>query len=573
MNDESKAIIEFRKFDNTLSVKTKFDGRVDWHEANLSGEIHTSTLLFWVLCKVKDILFNMPVSDIECRPLPAGNDQLNSLIAKCASILNNTNALIKASAGKKDAARKNENVLIYNIDNGTRYVDLFNLLTRKYGNRFKYLEMASGFDKMNRVWRQNGIPMSIEDLLAYLEENKIQKIIAPNHYFLEKYLYLENINILSLFVYMGIEYIVVDNDIWDNVPGFLCKKFFSHESFTRFTFDPACHEYWDNAYKIPNVNYAAIPQDYENEVAMKCPDDDYDILILSNSRLALVKQFLKPILFLLDLIKRTNTSAFETVPLWYWAMRHMVTEIMQLTEFEKIHYNSALFNFFYAVTQFMKYEVIHSIQSDRGIKVFGDLGWGDVFPQYYQKKRLNHTEVKALFDNESDRYLYLMFNYAITYFDAAGATIDSISRNVPYINYPPIVRPKKLEGLRHLEYGSPEELNHLIDHFPEKFENREYHQAVRTMQAVFRESANDSQAKIVHGDKYNMRNSLYYQIHHEHMVLLEQKVISFIDTNESFLRHTFDAIFKGGTVQFTMENSSLFQRNYVQGIINSKTMK
>lgn len=566
------AIISVSIHDKSLCLKVVIDNKPSWHETKFDSQMKESIIdnlfQYWMLNAVRPLFFEMPFQEVKTSCTLKANGDFEKKIDKCAAnmsaCLSNTNDFIKNHESLKDIAENSRKILFFNTDHNNRYKWFYNVIKASENAEVIYMSMKTGFDSENRRWEDVDVPIQLPDLINLIEEENIKKIISVNNNFLEKYLYRTGIYLPALFHYLGVEYITLDNDPYDLAPfGYLSRSFFHCNSFARFSNVSVLNEFWDRKYGLKNVSYVSIPQNYERHDEFKELEDDYTLLVLTNSRLDNVKLDIYQILILLD--HMPDDSIFTDVQLWYMALRHMILEIMDMDEFERLYYNSRLHTFLYTVVQFLKYEVIYSLNTGRPIELYGDPGWKTVFPEYY-KKILNDKEIDELFSK--NRHLYLLLNASISYLDASGPVYDAISRNVPFINMPPLVKTDPFAGLKHIEYANSLELNDLVENM-NKTNNPELTAAIHFYQDVLIESNKSIQSRIINNKITWSEENLFERERKAHQILLDQKVEEYINKNESFLRDSFDIFFLGKQLQYDFSQSKFYNRGYTQRILHS----
>jgi hypothetical protein len=520
---------------------------------------------WWMLNAVKSLFFEMPLEKIvfECSEDVYG--QFKRSIDNCEIITRLTNdAIIKYSHLGRVAA-DNGSILFVNIDDSNRYRCLYDEFRNVDAGDILYLSMNSGFNANECSWEDTDVPIPLDDLINFVISKKIRKIVSINHYFLDKYIIKTGVYLLPLFRYLGVEYVIIDQDPWDTKPlGYLIKLFYNCNSFDRFSSAPFLNRHWDNKYELENVRYIAVPQDYGEEGAIQDIQDDYAILVLSNSRLANVKALIGYIIYSLD--HMSEDSVFTEVQCWYMALRFMILEIMKLDDFEKLYCNSVLHRLFYAIMQFLKYEIIEDLETLRDIEIYGDVGWQTIFPGYY-KTRLNHQQMDELFMERN--HLYLLLNHVLSYLEASGPVFDAIKRKVPFINMQSLVKTRSFEGFRHIEYGNKNELNYLTDNIRTVVGNNELKDSIRIFRNILISNESEIVEKVVSGRSVATDKGIFDRECREHQLLLDRMIEEYIDRNEAFLRESFDVLVLGRSIQYDHSKSRYFNRTYVQRILQS----
>lgn len=561
------ARIAVNEYNNALCLKFNINSKLSWHETKINyREMKIDDLLYWwILKSLKPLFFEMPLEKIEFTCSKDAHDKFGGCIKNCYDIARLTNEAMKKYSHLKNIAAGNSNIIPFTTDGGGyRYKGLFEKCYN-VGTSGISLNMESGWNPKIRIWEDRDIPMPLSELVDIVVKEGIKKIVSINHYVLERYLYKTGVHLIPLFRYLGVEYVIIDQDLWDDIPhGYLTKAFFNCNSFKRFTTEPFLSEHWDTKYRLRNIHYIAIPQNYEDEKKTQFVKEDYEVLVLSNSRLQNVKIMIRSIIYFLD--HMPESSIFTEVQLWYISLKYMILKIMKCDEFEQLFYNSTLNTFFFTTMQFLKYEIIDSIDTMRGIEIYGDIGWEIVFPEYY-KKLLDTKEMDGLF--AEGRHLYLLLNYGLSYLESSGPIYDAINGSAPFINIPPMVKTREFEGFRHIEYGNKEELNCLIENIRPVIDNEELKDSMQISKKILKDSKNEIEETILRDRNTSDDGGMFRRKCEEHKVLLNQMIEEYIDRNEPFLRETFSVLFQGKPVQYDISKSKYFNKKYVQRILKS----
>ena len=216
--------------------------------------------------------------------------------------------------------------------------------------------------------------------------------------------------------------------------------------------------------------------------------------------------------------------------------------------------------FVYGVSQFVKYEVLHSIESERDIELFGDTGWQHIFPDYY-KGYLDRERINDLFSR--NEHLYLLMNWQTTWFETSGAITEAIAYQVPFINHPSFEITSGLRGLKNIEYRNSKELNDRINNI-HRFINDDVTDSIRYLNGVANECMTSLADNLVDNLEY-VETRLDEQMA-RHDLLIKAKVEAYIDQNEDFLRYTFNSLFIT-PIQYDIRQSKYFTRPYVQRLL------
>lgn len=548
-------MITITKNKNILSLKTYFNGIVNWHDLKLSIDVPQDVITNWLLMKVKPIWELMPLDDfkISCQDIEdikqsvyalaniieATNEATNEAIKKYCNnkkwvsgsakdFLDTSNEIVE-SFPKKDDFLKQENILFWNVSEDMRYKSLYDRLNKNSNNSIKYFNMELGFDRIKREWNHTDVPMSVDEFVSYLAEHQIGKIITVNQYILDKYISSTAVNLMALCKHLGIEWITIDNDPADlNISGYYRRYAYNDNDNSRFSNLSCLVEYFDKEYDASNIHYVAIPQDYSSE-KRKQLTNDYDIIVLSNSRYQNVKSMLPGIETICNAL--LQETIYQDINTWYLAMRKLILEIMPFDELKRFKTNSLLHHFYFACVQWLKWKIIGDIETDRKVKVYGDVGWKEVCPQYYQGS-LDNNQINTLY--KESNHLFLLLNCSFSYLDASAPVYDVIRRNVPWINMPPMVKTDVFKPLSTVEYTDKISLNRLINDYNES-------NGLDVYSDILSSSVADIENGILKIDENGESDYTFHR--YEHAILMNEIVDDYLDMNEPFLRHCYEGLF------------------------------
>ena len=530
----TKAEITINRYDDSVCIKLDLDGEVSWHDLRLPEKEEDGAAV-WIMQAIKPVFLNMPVDNIKLICPKPTYENMKESMDFCAGLLQRTNQFIKQNPDLKDIAKDHEELLFFNVSEELRYKSFYDRLKRK-GYAIHYMNVDVGFDRKNREWtKEKELPLSLPELIEFIKTNRIKILLTVNYYLAHRYSSIVGVSLLTILNYLGVECMTINNDPPDlQPPGYLHRLAFNNPNWRQFSNLGVLNRYWDEKYGMDNVQYIAIPQDYR-PAEIKSLDDDYAIIILSNSRWDNVKAsqtFLDHFLG-----QMPQDSLFENFQLWYMTLRYMVLNIMELTEFEKLKFNSILHQFFYVIANYLKYEIIRWLPNGREIKLYGDLAWKELFPQYYQGS-LSNDEIDELF--RKDNQLYLLLNFGFSYLDASAPVYDMVRRNVPFINVPPLVTTDTFKGLKHIEYSSKEELNSLLSNIQNIYKVKELQDALGFYSGILSSSVDDIERALL-----NRRQRSEFNAHlRQHELLLDFMIENYLKENESFLRTSFEGIFR-----------------------------
>ncbi|MEO5366063.1 MAG: hypothetical protein H7831_06860 [Magnetococcus sp. WYHC-3] len=502
-----------------MALKIVLDGETYLYDVEMPEQNADDFIYGWLLCKCRMIFDTMPHERIDI----AGCEELSGALNVFASITQFTNKAIGVI--EKGFAIGSKNVLFWNVSEDLRYKSLYDRLSKK--SNIKYLNLELGFDRKLRKWKPTPLPMSVDALLKYIRENEIGKIVTVNSYVIDKYLHETGINLVTVFEHIGVRLITIDNDPFDITPTGFLRRLFLNSRF-RFSNLSVLNEDFDKKNNV-NAHYVAIPQGYGSEKPKELKDD-YDVIVLSNSRFQNVKQVIKAI----EIVMGGMKDKCQEINLWYLALRHLILNVFVIPEFRMQHYNAALHQFYFACVQWLKYEIIKEIKTDREVKVYGDVGWNEVCPQYY-KGSLGNDEINRMYDEGN--HLYLLLNASFSYLDASGPVYDVIRRRVQWINIPPMAKTKEFDGLGCVEYSGAERLNELINNYTV---DKGYGKSIGYYESILKSSVDDIENHVF---GLPQKVSEFTRQRLKHKKIIDRITKEYIDNNEPFLRHTYRRLF------------------------------
>jgi len=524
---------------NNLICIVKTETEAIRHETNIQLEDIKKDWFFtacWILSKCTKFFDLMPFEfEFSCAEevYPYVENALNY----CSNVLVKTNDAIKASEPNHNIAGDNEHVLYVNVSEDLRYKSFYNVLKDNKKVDVHYLNMDLGFNRKTRQWeKERPEPISIPDLQKFIIDNNIKKIVSVNEYFLNYYMMAYNIHLATLLSYMGVEFIVIDNDPYDlNAEGFY-RKVIQHNDKRNHFCNLKCLNYdLDEFYELKNITYNAIPQDYRKKKIKKFKKD-YNVIVLTNSRLSNVEQFQGTINNMLGIMP--PETIFEDLVNWYMAMRAVILSDERFSETNRFHMNSSLHGFFYTFANWLKYKIIENVKTDKPFHVYGDEGFKKICPDLYRGS-LDNNEINELFKGDN---LYLLMNFSYTYLDASGPVYDMARRGAPWINVTTPIKSEYLKDLSLLEYNNDmDELNYKINNAEEVYSDGKLITALDNYRLTLKSSVDEMKSIIV--DSKPKKETLFQKEMKIHEDLISVSVSNYLDNNQDILKKSFKILF------------------------------
>ncbi|NJD01661.1 MAG: hypothetical protein FIA99_03465 [Ruminiclostridium sp.] len=524
-------------------------------------------LLFWLLNCAGPVFEMMPLKDIKVTCL-ISPEQINdqSFVNQYAGlydlfyrIIVNTNNLLFDYMWLKGIAETNTNVLFYLFDNESRVTGFFNYYFKNHPGKMFLKCYPNAWNNKLRRWEDTGYRLSITDLISDILKDKIGKIFSINNYLYELFLNWENIYLPWILKYFDIEFIGHDVDPME-LGDMVLRRCAGHlEGMARFTVLPILAKEWDEHYKNKGIYYTPLLQHYnfaEEEFSLH---EDYSVLVLSQSRRDNVTSQLDLILYLLD---RINGNVFVDYQLWYLALRKIMFELFSADEINMIRGCKNLFQTMYHIAQFLKYEVIDSIKTDRRLLIYGDDGWDTVFPQYFKGIHLNAVQITEL--DRQKRHLHLLFHNSFSYLETGGPVFDAIARNRTFINYPALARTDVYQGFSSIEYTGGEDINRLIENIRDVYTGQDLLASIRAYKSVMKDFENNVVNYLMNGIPYPEDGGEYYRGCREHYILIDRLSEDYAVKNADFILESLGVLISGDAIPVDISKTKYYGRDYVQ---------
>lgn len=540
---------------------------------------HSNYLFYWLIYHLKPVFDLLPIgnlstniqmsTDIEKKPV--AKQFFNEVLERAVHILTTTSQLIGDFAHMKDCLAAEENGLFFILETEehTRLGEFIKHWKESYGEKTFVETFPSGWDAKKREWVQKSHKFDILQFMKSLVERDIHKIISMNHYYLDNALGDCFVYIPTLMKFLGVELVQLffDPVEYDQV-GQLKRRCYGIDNLTHYSVLPLISKDWDEAFKQNNIFYTPIVQHFSKNTSnhYKTLPVDYDILVMSQSRVSDVKTALPYILYVLDNIDYDNP--FEAYQLWFLAMRKRLFALSNVNEKRWMSQGQYLHILMYRIANFLKYEVINRIKTDKKIRIYGDQGWEQVFPQYYEKKYLTGQEMLAL--DAENKSLHLLFHNNFSYLETGGPVFDAIAKGRPFINYGAVSRTEPYQGFKCIEYGNAESLNQLINHYHDQINIDALDKALKHYNDVMSAAESQIAEHLFNGTPFDDDGGIYYTECKAHYPLLQEKIDQFEKQYHAFLDESVTYVFEGKPLIFDVTQSEFFKREYVQRLYNSK---
>jgi len=537
-------------------------------------------IFYFILYSLKDLFAKMPIAKlhVNCNFEDIKDEtvikKIKSILDRVAQVVNTTNAIIKNK--EKDIFNKNKSVAFFELPKkaikkatlkedlgGNWFEDFFVKNCSEIQSYFFDFPNHIVFNSQERRWENTGFVFRFEDLYKLIEKYSIKKIVYQNFYLFEHFLYTQHIFLPGILDFLGVENIGFDYDGYEY--GFieLEKVMFHTEKNIRFNPYPTSENYWDKKYLLKNIQYTALGAHHGFLDKKFQLNDDYDLVILSNSRLDAVKGQLSSILFVLSGIDENRV--FKDFQIWGWSMIEIIKNHLNITDGEKLLFSGKIFGLLYHIGQFLKYEVIESLKTVRDIKIYGDSNWGILFPEYYQNKFLNKIEIQNLYRNNDK--LLLCFNHGVNYLEASGPVVDSISKKIPFFNFPLVVKSENFKGFEEIEYNNIEELNMKINAAGSIYKKLSLKNSIEEYRKIMQSSEKEISDYVFNKAEFPSDGGIYYKDYLEHEKLLKDEINVYISQNKAFLQKCIDILLANQQHNVNINQTRFYERKYLKNIL------
>jgi hypothetical protein len=562
------------KISNVMNDEV-IDWKISYPQNNNKGTQHFVISIIRKTSIIFDIMpFKMPKFNIEIDSDILNNvNNDNSFVSLSKDIMlfylqviRKTNLFLTEHKELKLFAQNFDNVLFYVWDteiDGGRLGSIYKRYQNVYNGKIYKKVYPCGWNNDLRIWEDSGYRFSMEELLKCIIDNKIKKIVGINAFLIDEAMNYDSILLPVVLDYLGVEFVSVDVDPVEMYSGQYRRVITQREDFTRFTVLPVLAREWDEMYNIKGINYTPIVQHYEfkSKKTMQIKDE-YSVLVLSQSRINDVCRVLNLILFLMDNFQ--SDCIYTEFQICFLAIRKMVLNARYINEYELNILGEYVHKLFYTMSQFLKYEVIDNIDTDRKVLIYGDKGWGKVFPQYFQNKYISSEEIEEI--DLKNSHLHLLFHMNFNYLEAGGPVYDAIAKNRVFINFPAIVRLPQYEGFSVLEYRNKEDINRLINNVNTYFDNEKLKVSIEHYNNVMIDSEKNITENIFENTSFPEGGSIYWKECKESYMPMYKKVDEYINSRPDFLNEIFDICLGKKSVNMDIKKSKYFEKSYIRAL-------
>lgn len=382
--------------------------------------------------------------------------------------------------------------------------------------------------------------LTADEIVEYVVSKEIGIIISINWDYLQLSSTVSNAEVYFLLMSIGVKIVCIYNDPQCVASyGSLIRKLYSgHSSFVNLGI---LHEYFDDCPKGAKQKCVPLIGNYRLEIDPNRLDEDFEIVIASNSRLNEVIAWKAPIERVIALLN----APYSDLSTWYLAILMLLKKRLP-AGYERSIIQRNLWSIYYGASQFMKHQIVKSIDTDRKISLFGDRGWETLAPSFYSGI-LNQAQLREMMIG-SKRLLVLM-NSGFSYLDHNGPIYDAIQTNTPWINLPTIAKTSTFISLEALEYRCNTSFNLLLDNANTHYNNRAVQSSIKELNLIYRSGIQSVLDLIcepenlkANAEAHSEASTTYGQSYNDHKKLINEEVEAYSTLNIQSLNTTLDYI-------------------------------
>lgn len=564
--DTAKIIVGFKPIKSSLGVVVRLDQTVVIEQLVPLKWMNPPMLEETLRDLLNPLMFDyMPVATVNLELDEAFKNPRNEGVLKILlhlfDYLRGTNDAMIKFKDQVGVFSDYESTLIYNCEGGKYLQGLQQWAEEKQLQNVFYEEFNSGWDTLNRCWGEFG-GFSLTELITYLTNHQVARIVSVNMYYLQIIALREAVNLLALCKYIGIEYVVLEWDLHDiNPAGGLNKKSLNYNGFVRFDIFPSLQKDWNDLRGFENIVYYPIQSSSLEEVSFLQRDDDYQILVAAHARLAELEDR-RRLARVLEAFEFTqDEDQFYSFQFWFHAISYFLAKKVQAPIADKNRLRCELIKIHFDGISILKYEALEHINTERKVVLYGDQGWEQLFPEYYQGVHLSKDE---MYQKLADpKYLNLHVNNIFSYAEANSVICDAIDLNAPFVGFPAVARGTALDGFGRIEYRNAEEMNELVGNVNEILRSRDVKNALNFYQTSLSKSREEAFLNIVEG--VDQSRTAYIDLCNVQHRYFQEDAERYIRENQNALMGYLKNLNDG--VVFPVDQSRLRGRRYMEVLL------
>ncbi|QQR81159.1 MAG: hypothetical protein IPJ69_03190 [Deltaproteobacteria bacterium] len=523
-----------------------------------SEDISLRAFFLW-LCATINGVFYLPAStEITFRfnESPDCPQILDSTINKLNRVIANTQFQLKKIHKQKNIAITHNGKLFLNLGM-TPY------LYQLYLKAYEECPAGSFHDPchvINKDPEGESLPTpSVEDFVENILKNKLRTIYSHNVSYLSYFMEVHEVYLFCIADYIGVEFIIVDFDTYNQMDGqYYHKLFMNNENHRRYCVMPHEEKYWDQTLKISNARYFTFP--YKISEQKEIIRNDYDIVISTWSRLDKIFCIFKSVLTFLDFVD--PEKPFYDFQMLYRSLSHLLLNQTSYSTYEKMLYNKIFSMIFYQSYSFLKFEIIEAlkdIRNNKRIFLFGDNIWEKFYPKLYRRP-LNLDEIKDFRNINIGRpFIYLLMNPNYNYLETNPMMTRVLNAGFPYLNISSVLRLNEHEGLNVLEYDSKNMLLEKIDNIETLIQDDQYQRALKNLIHDNNKIVDDFFDDALHGQAIEKTPFFFEELTQRHEELFLEKLIQYLKVNGPKVQECMTKL-----ISRDFSNYDLYQSRYAE---------
>lgn len=518
-----------------------------------------------LLNSAKSIFYNLfPISselDFRLSDNLSQNRETYEAVSQFVLTLRQTNKLLLEFINSRNIAKSHAHTYFYSPDDHPHLKAIANAIQETAESKIFYEPFFTGWNALERRWGPSNC-LPIRELIRLLIEKKVKRFVSVNHYYISSQM-SRNEFILPLFKLLGIEYVTYYADPPDGNLSPIEVSAYQVDGVCSYETAAHLHRDWDQINQIKNSKPHATAYFLKRVYEPTPLENNFDILIASHSRIQETKGGLAGLLYIFETSTKDD-NLFDDFQIWFMSMRRLLLHHAGLSRPMIETAGQIVYQAYVNGISFLKFLVIDGLKTSRAIRLYGDTGWARLFPNYYQNAYLNDQTYSQFC--ASRKYMPLLMNASINYLDANPVIHKAIDQGVPYLAFPATVRTADFEGFRPLEYRNLNELNTAIENVNDRAFNAEVLASRRTYIDMISKLFDSLVSDISGPSGYEIQTHPYAVSTREHLKLLDERTLQYIQTNLPVLQDQIQKVFFGRGLNFNIRDSRFSNRAFVSAL-------
>lgn len=584
--------VEVELVERTIQVVANLAGRKQVDHAIPIREINLPTLLELVNLTLKPLILNcLPVDEVhfELGPklIALNRADITENLENCGRCLVNTNKFLQRYIPQAAEFQDHDQVLLYSMGKN-QFLEDINARGQRAGlTHVHFRQFSCGFDAKERHWQGEVDCFSPNELMEFVLEHRIKRIVSVNMYYLQFLAQHHGVMIQTVFEKLGLEYTIVDWDIYSfNDRYGLNKLVYDHPKMQRFDIFPVMQSAWNKLLGFENIRYycVSLASEIENpEVRLEessstgqegdrswLLDEDYVVLCAGHARIETLLEGnrLSNVLAVLDTC--TEETLFRDFQVWFYAAADYLLNHLRRPTAQKLKLWAQLIQLHFDCITLLKYEVLDQLRTERELLLYGDEGWGQLFPHYFSGEHISKPELWEKI--RSKKYLNLQFNNVLSYYESNPVSGDVLSCGAPFLGFPAVVCEEDISAFSRMEFSCVAEMNRKVADINPFLDDPSLALAISSFQKntqTFREEALEQLGNTAANTNVNENARLerssgadsFAQLCARYQKLSNQITSEYITQHKSEMEQFFRC-FEAGNLEYD-NNSTYSQRDYV----------